>query len=194
MSANVTWNGENIGRAASASNAFSFGSSTAVDMRFDWSVPSGLLPSPVATARVQMFFMGFGIATRDVTQGHLPNATSGVIDLYWNGTGLLADLIEGNYQVTASLLDKAGSSLWSENFFVSLVAPYHVLAASPIILLIVAIYEIVVLATARRGEKITGAPPKGRKGHTPDAAGAKPGEPDASGESTDSPDSGGGRT
>jgi hypothetical protein len=183
ITASATWNGQNISNAGSTGSAFALGSSS-IDVRFYWSTPVGSAPAQVTTARLVMFFLGFGVATRDVTLSGTTNTSSGVIDLYWNGTGLLADLIEGTYQVTASLLDAGQNTLWSENFYVKMTAPFDLLAASPIILLVIGIWEAFLLATSgkqdllKQNQKPQGAP-KGKPAPPPDAS-AEPTEADAS--------------
>ncbi|MFI5038270.1 MAG: hypothetical protein ACHP93_07300 [Solirubrobacterales bacterium] len=172
VQATVTWNGQNISHASSAGSGFDLGYGTNIDIRFYWSAPATSAPVPVETARLQMFFMGLGIATRDVRQDHPAGATNGTIDLAWSGAGILAYLIEGTYQVTASLLDGNSTSLWSENFYVKMTAPGEIFALVPIVLLVLGVYELVSLARSGRREASREKPPKPGQGASPGPEGA----------------------
>lgn len=135
----ITWDGVNVASASTPSTAFSLGLNGVTDLLYTWShVLTGGGPL-INDARLQMRYLGFALATRDVTSS-VANS-SGQIPMNWTA-GSIQDLLVGLYGVTASLLAPNGTTIYSENFYVILTAPYRIVAAAPIILLVLGAYEI----------------------------------------------------
>ncbi|MGD0250566.1 MAG: hypothetical protein ABSB97_06755, partial [Thermoplasmata archaeon] len=63
---------------------------------------------------------------------------------------------EGLFGLTASILASNGTTVWSENFFIKATAPYSILAALPIILGIIGIWELYSVARSGRQAAFSG--------------------------------------
>jgi hypothetical protein len=74
---------------------------------------------------------------------------AGTFTMNWS-TGPLQYILEGTYRLVASLLTPDGNTLWSQTFWVQVAAPYFILAAFPIILVLIIIYELYAVATVGR--------------------------------------------
>lgn len=161
VTASVTWDGSNIATASSASSAFQIHVGGVANVLFTWSSPP-LSSNSIDDARLQMFYFGFSLITRDVTQ--TAGTASGHVPMNWS-TGALAYALEGTYRVEASLLASNGTTMWSETFWVDLVAPYYILALLPIVFILIIIYEIYNVATVGKHAALAaraadgGAPP-----------------------------------
>ena len=155
ISANVLWNGANVCSYSSASSALSIDFSKTADLRFFWNATSGAAVQ-VNDTRLEMFYFGFALVTRDQIAS-APESGGGTFDMSWT-PGALSYVLEGVYGVRASLVAPNGSSVWSERFFVTAAAPFSILAALPILLVVIAIYEAYALATAGRQESLRGRP------------------------------------
>jgi len=167
FAATVTWNGANINTAGNAASALTIDFSQSANVRFNWTgVPSGGGANP-NDARLQMFYFGFALATRDVVNTGSQAVTSLVLN--WT-PGALVYVLEGVYRITASLIDPNGSSVWSENFFVRANAPFSILAALPIILIALIIWELYSVARSGRQALL------GRKGKPPSTPSTPPPE------------------
>ncbi len=147
ISANVSWNGVNVCSYSSASSSLGVDFSQTEHIHYTWSSVRGA-PVSVSDARLEMFYFGFAIVTRDQIASS-PETGNGSFDMSWT-PGALTYVLEGLYGLTASLIAPNGSTLWSEHFFVTATAPYSILAVLPILLLVIAIYEAYSLATAGR--------------------------------------------
>ncbi|HTW77618.1 MAG TPA: hypothetical protein VMG14_07660 [Thermoplasmata archaeon] len=172
ISATVTWNGANILNYTSATSAARIGFNDVVDVEYHWS-SSGLLPAPVYTitdARLQIFYFGFALATRDIVNSVALPSTSGNFTMNWT-TGSLQYVLEGSYRLVASLIEQNGTTAWSQAFWVYVAAPFYVGALLPIVLILIAIWEIYNIATVGKLAAVarpkTSAPPKGG---TPESA------------------------
>jgi len=166
LSAYATWNGVNVATAASQSSAFrqSFGAN--VTVTFYWSQGLGSAPISVDDARLQIFYFGFALGTRDITT--VGAATSPLAMNNWN-TGPLQYILAGTYMLTASLLATNGSTVWSQSFWVNVAAPYYILALLPIVLIVIAIYEVYALCTCGKYDIIGKTSPKAGGSATPGA-------------------------
>jgi len=158
--ANVTWNGIDLCAHSDVGSALSVDFTKTADVLFTWS--SGAThPADVSDARLQMFYLGFSVATRDVTTTSGAQ-TNGTFPMAWN-PGILTYVLAGVYRITASLLDPNGTTFWSENFYVTATAPYVIGAVLPIILLVLVLYELFALFTSGKqaglGAKQPPAPP-----------------------------------
>jgi hypothetical protein len=150
FAANVTWNGVNVNTAGSASSALSIDFSKSADVKFNWTAT----PLPVGVigpndARLQMIYFGFALSTRDVINTGTQPVTR--LDMNWT-PGAIVYVLEGVYEIKASLLTPNGSTLWSENFFVKASAPFSILAALPIILIVLVVWEL--YSVARSGRQV----------------------------------------
>jgi len=165
----VTWNNVDVSSASTLSSALSIDLSQSANLNYNWTEGAGAAPVTISDARLQMYFLGFAVSTRDQILTN-PVAGSGHIPLSWTPVSV-AYLIEGAYRLTASFIAPNGTTMWSENFYVRGTAPYGFLAALPIVLLILVIYEVYGLVRSGRyaaiGRKLEGAPPSTPPPETP---------------------------
>lgn len=158
FTATVTWNGVNINTAGSAASALSVNFFSSANVRFNWTpIPTRSFVNP-NDARLQMIYFGFALATRDVINTGAQTPDFAVLN--WT-PGAIAYVLEGVYEITASLVAPNGSTVWSENFYVRESAPYAILALLPIILVVLIAWEL--YAVARSGRQALLA----RKGKAP---------------------------
>ena len=176
----VTWNGVNISDYSTASSAVSVAFNQAINVRFAWD-PADPAMQGVNDARLAMVYLGFALSTRDVSPTPGPGAPSSAT-MNWS-VGAIQYLVEGVFGVTASLLAN-GSTVWSQSFYVRLVAPFSILAALPLILLVLGAYEL--YALARSGRHAVPAKPVVRT-PPPEAGSATPSPPGAAGAPTEPP-------
>jgi hypothetical protein len=164
FTATVTWNGVNINTAATESSALTLNFDSSANVLFNWTSPT---PVSVATARLQMIYFGAALVTRDVSSISSIAATKGSAVMNWT-PGALVYVLEGVFKITASLLSN-GSTVWSENFFVRTNAPYSILAALPILLLVIGAWEVYSVARSGRQAAISrkAAPPSAPPPETP---------------------------
>ena len=163
VTASVTWDGTNINTASTMSSGFQIHFNTAVNLLYTWSSPPSAGIS-INDARLQIFYFGFALATRDITET-VGQASSHIV-MNWS-TGPLEYVLAGTYRLVASLLDN-GTTEWSESFWTQVSAPYYILAAFPIILILIFIYELYGVATV--GKYAEQAPPKTTPSASPPAA------------------------
>jgi len=154
ITATVTWNGVDVSSASSNSAALSTNFGSTIDVHYTWSSKGGLGASApplynISTARLQMFYLGFALDTRDVVDSNPLAASNGSFDMSWD-PGFLRYVVEGAFGLTASLIAPNGSTMWSENFFIHANAPFSVLALLPILLLVIAAYEVYLLLVSGR--------------------------------------------
>jgi hypothetical protein len=143
----VTWNGVNVASASSTSSPLGIQFSDTAHLYYNWSSTTNLYN--INRARLQFFYFGVSIATRVVTlQGSTPGLF-GAFELNWT-PGSIQYAVEGLFRLTAGLVEPNGSTIWSENIFVHATAPLGLLAAFPLVLLAIAIYEIYELAYVGR--------------------------------------------
>ncbi|HTT44587.1 MAG TPA: hypothetical protein VMH38_01040 [Thermoplasmata archaeon] len=157
----VTWNGVDVATAGSASSAFSVDLSQTASLWYNWS--TGVAnPVDISDARLQMFYLGFAVSTRDQVLTNPTAQPSGSISLSWTPVSV-AYLLEGVYRLTASFLAPNGTTMWSENFYIRGTAPLGVAAVLPIVLLVIIVYEVYGLARSGRyaalGRKVGESPP-----------------------------------
>ncbi len=175
ITSTVTWNGVNVDTASGVSSALSINLAQQANLRYNWSVV--LLaegPITVTDARLQMFYFGYAVASRDVTVSNPTPSLGGTIVLNWTPISV-SYVLSGVYRLTASLLVANGSTAWSENFFVRGTAAYGILAALPIILVLIAVYELYLLARSGRFAALGRAAPA----PTPPPASPPPPPPDS---------------
>lgn len=188
----VTWNGVDVSTAGSLSSALSIDLTQGASLSYNWS--TGVTnPVDISDARLQMFYLGFAVSTRDQVLTNPVASSAGHIPLSWTPISV-SYLLEGVYRLTASFIAPNGTTMWSENFYVRGTAPLGIVAVLPIVLLLVIVYEVYGLATSGRhaalSRKAGGGPPPA----TPPSSSAAP--PPASAEAPTAPppssDSGGG--
>jgi hypothetical protein len=176
----VTWNGADVSSAGSSSSALSIDLSQTASLNYSWQVSPSAPSVTISDARLQMYYLGFAISTRDQILTN-PVPGSGHIPLSWTPVSV-AYLLEGVYRLTASFLAPNGTTMWSENFYVRGTAPLGFVALLPIVLLIIVVYEVYGLVRSGRyaaiGQKAPTAPPP-----TP-PSGAPPAQPPSEGETT----------
>jgi hypothetical protein len=170
VSANVTWNGENIcsARTSGSPLATTFGSSA--NVTFHWQT-HGTAVLNLTDARRAMYLLGFPIVTRDVAPVTGTPAFGGTFVMNW-APGELTYAFEGLFRLTATIFAANGSSAFSENFYVKVTAPDSLLAILPIALIALGIYEVYNLAVSGRQALLPG-----RGSPTPAKADAPPAAP-----------------
>lgn len=175
----VTWNGVDTSAASSVSSAFTVTFNQAVNVAFAWNPNS---TPGVTEARLAMLYFGFAVSTRDVSpiQGSGPSSSAA---MNWT-VGAIQYVVEGVFGLTASLLASNGTTLWSENFFVRLAAPYSILAALPLILILLGVYELYALLRSGRQSVL------GRSKPPVDASPPPSGSAPGTGSSSTAPESG----
>jgi hypothetical protein len=153
FAATVTWNGVNVNTAGSASSALSVNFANSANVNFTWgALPGAANPND---ARLQMLYFGFALATRDVVN----SGTQNFADMSWT-PGAIVYVLEGVFEITASLIQPNGTTLWSENFWVRSAAPYSIAALLPIILILIIAWELYSVARSGRQEALGQKPGK----------------------------------
>jgi hypothetical protein len=142
----VTWDGTNISTATSDGSAQAVNFASTITLHYYWSSTSLYT---ISDARLQMYYFGFALSTRDVLISNPQPANNGTFTMTW-AAGAIDYLLEGTYRLTATLLTPTGDSLWSQNFYIHASAPLDILAAIPIILVLIALYEVYGLLTCGR--------------------------------------------
>lgn len=179
----VTWNTIDIATANTASSAFTVTFNEAVNILFTWNL-SNRSTSNVNDARLQMLYFGFAFSTRDVSSIGGGNVGPSSAVMNWT-VGAIQYVFEGVFGVTASLIAaNNGSTVWSENFYVRLVAPFAILAALPLLLIVLGIYEVYMAITTGKyvfaGRKASGPKPPKPETEAPSSGG----DPSAASSST----------
>jgi len=155
----VTWNNVDVSTAGTTASAISIDFTQSATVLFNW---TGSTAVTIGSAQLQMFYFGFAVATRTATVTNPVAQAAGSIPLTWTPLSL-AYVLEGLYKITASFIASNGSTIFSENFYVRANALYGFVAAIPIVLLILAIYEVYALLRSGRyamlGRKPESPPP-----------------------------------
>jgi len=170
----VTWNGGDVSSAGSASSALVVDFTQQANLLFSWNLTSPNT-ADVSDARVQMYYFGFAVATRDQILTNPVPRGSGTIPLSWTPLSV-AYLLEGVYRITASFIAANGSTLFSENFYVRDNAPFGVVAILPIVLIVIVLYEVYGLARSGRYAMLGRAPKVAGPGAEPPKSGGRPTE------------------
>lgn len=158
ISAAVTWNGINITTLNTVSSALAIDFGQSANLNYIWNN----VPAPgINDVRLQMFYFGFAVATRDVTLSIAETSSKGV-PLNWTPLSI-GYVLEGVYRLTASLVAPNGTTMWSYDFYVRGNAPLGFVAVIPIVLLALGVYEVYALARSGRyaalGRKPQAPPP-----------------------------------
>lgn len=152
IGATVRWGGTDIASGASPSAAIITSFTHTIDVSYAWAALAGINGPNlynISTARVQFFYFGAALDTRDVVDSAPVAATNGSFDMQWQ-PGVFQYLFEGTFGLTASLIAPNGTTMWSQAFYIHAQAPGSILAALPIVLVLIGIYEGYGLATAGR--------------------------------------------
>ena len=164
FTASATWNGVPIQTANTTSSAFQIHFNGVVNILYTWASSLTGPAYSINDARLQIFYFGFALATRDII---LTTAeSSGNVVMNWS-TGPLQYILEGSYQLTASLLATNSTTVWSQSFWVNVAAPFYILAILPIVLILIAIYELYAVATVGKQATIRGPKKGGGTGTSP---------------------------
>ena len=176
----VTWNGADVSTAGTSSSALAIDLAQSANLNFNWSTGDSSKVT-VNDARLQMFYFGFAVTTRDQLVSGAVASAKGNIPLSWTPLSI-SFVLEGVYRLTASFLDN-GTTLWSENFYVRGTALLGFVALLPIVLLVLLVYELYGLVRSGRyamlGRKTGGSPPSMPAAGTPPADAQTPAEPPA---------------
>ncbi len=184
--AQATWNGANIRNYPSATSAAHIGFNGVANVYYNWSSLGGVagVGAPLYTindSRLQIFYFGFALATRDVINSAAAPATSGSFSMNWS-TGALEYVLEGSYKLVASLIATNGTTVWSQAFWVYVAAPFYVGAVLPIVLILLLIWELYNVATVGKyatlgASKAPPTPPAGEETPSTPPAAPEPAEP-----------------
>jgi len=174
----VTWNGVDVSTAGTPSSALSIDFSQTASLNFNWSTGASA-PVNISDARLQMYYFGFAVSTKDqVVSNSVACSSKCHIPLDWTPLSINY-VLEGVYRLTASFIAPNGTTMWSENFYVKGNAPLGFVALIPIVLLLIAIYEVYGLVRSGRyaalGRKPS-APTSGTPPQVPPEAPSAPAE------------------
>jgi hypothetical protein len=165
----VYWNGVDVSTASSTTSAISIDFSQSANLNYNWTV-AGVT---ISDARLQMYYFGFAVSTRDQIVNNPVACAAGKtcnIPLGWTPLSINY-VLEGVYRLTASFIAPNGTTMFSENFYVRGNAAYGFVAVIPIVLLLIAIYEVYALVRSGRyallGRKSSGPPPSTPPSSTP---------------------------
>lgn len=154
----VTWNTADVSSASSASSAMSIDFTQSATVFFNWTGAA----VTIGSAQLQMLYFGYAVTTRTQTVTSPVSMATGSIPLTWTPLSI-AYVLAGLYKITASFIAPNGTTMFSESFYVRASALYGFVAAIPIVLLILGIYEIYALVRSGRyamlGRKEVTPPP-----------------------------------
>lgn len=193
LTGTVTWNGVDVGTAGTTSSALAIDLSQPANLLYRWST-GGVSTVTISDVRLQMFYFGFAVATRDVYLTNPSASATGQLPLNWTPISI-SSVLEGVYRLTASMIAPNGTTMWSEDFYVHGTALFGLIAVLPLVLLIIAVYEIYALVRSGRYAELDrkkGAPPPATPTSSPPttpAAEAPPADTASTTESTTAPDS-----
>ncbi len=151
--ASVTWAGVDVQSFSQSTAALTASFRTPTPVHFAWNTTGGPRGAPylfnVSTARMQLLYLGVILTTQDVQETNPQAASNGSFNMDWN-PGLLGWLIEGEFEMQASLLAPNGTTMWNENFYIHEEAAYGVLAVLPGVLVLIALFELYAVAVSGR--------------------------------------------
>lgn len=174
VTATVTWDGHNIGDYGTATSAATISFNGVANVLYTWTSSA---PVTINDARLAIYYFGFALATRDVINSAAAPTTSGSFTMNWT-TGSLQYILAGSYRLVASLLAPNGTSMWSQTFYVNVAPPYYILALLPIVLILLAIWELYNVATCGKQVYAGKRPPEAAKGGAEEeAVGGAPSAP-----------------
>jgi hypothetical protein len=140
--ASVTWNGVNVNHYPTVSSAASWSFNNVATVNFTWiGAPVGT--GGISEAFVVILFLGFPAYTKQqVESAPLP---LGSISMTYN-LQQFKWYLQGVYELHAYLENPAGTSLFSEDFYVRVSQPYDLVVAT-IGLLLLTLAELYLIAT-----------------------------------------------
>lgn len=174
LGAVVLWNGKNVSSAGSPSAAFSLSKGQTAAVTFSYDALSTV--GAVGNATLTLTYLGIVLTTSRASAHAL--GPSGSAQINWS-FGPLYNALQGVFQLTASLLNPNGSSLWSESFYVFAKAPYLLESGAVIVLLILVVAELYWATSAIRDARRNR--PSGPAPAAPPAPAATAGGPSAAG-------------
>ena len=145
----VTMNGAATANATTPAQAIPMSFARPVTLNFTWVTsgpPSSGGPSAISDARLDVNMFGLALFSRDVIPQSALSPVSGSLNLTADFSGDRY-LVSGLYQFTTTLFGQNGSTDFSQSFYVSVTAPFHVVAAT-IGLGALITYELYAVATA----------------------------------------------
>jgi hypothetical protein len=171
----ILYNGHPTATASSASSALAVTFGSSANVQFSWQASGGKVNQPLSiaiqTARLEVFFLGLSVWTKDQNIISPVPAPNGTVNLTADFS-LNHYLIEGVYQLAGTLITANGTSIWSEVFYLKATAPDHLTVVN-IGLALVAVYEVYTIATVGRWmtqSTRSKAPPESTDaGSTPDS-------------------------
>lgn len=145
FTASAAWNGEAVAGASSPGSAISTSFGSPINIQFVWSnVPSPTSASfGITDAVLHVVYLGQNVWTKDQAFNPALASSSGQYNLSSDLTGSRY-FVEGLFLVQAVLLSNSQGQVWSESFYVHVVAPYHIVAAT-IGLGLLGLYEVIAL-------------------------------------------------
>jgi hypothetical protein len=169
----VLWNGQSTVGATSPSSALSanFGTVATAFYEWNWTGAGSSPPFSVAHLRLTVLYFGQPAWTKDQAFQPAMSARQG----QFNVTSDLTEvryILQGVYEVEASIVSFSGATVWSEDFYLKTAAPYDLTIAT-VALAAIALYEIYYLVTIgpralpRGTVKTTAEEPPPAKGGAP---------------------------
>ena len=130
FTASVLWNGVDAGRANSPSSAIaaSIGDVVTVTFLWNWS-GAGAAPYSISNLRLHVLFFSQSVYTKDQAFNPARAPTNGSFDLTSDLTASRY-LLEGIFLISAEIVSDSSGTVWSEQFYVHVTAPYHLVAAT----------------------------------------------------------------
>ncbi|HKV89687.1 MAG TPA: hypothetical protein VJQ43_00625 [Thermoplasmata archaeon] len=145
FSGSATWNGRAVATAGSPGSAISTSFGSSITVGFVWGATAGAsAPSfGITDAILHVVYLGQNVWTKDQAFSPAMSAVSGQYNLSNDFTGSRY-LVEGLFLIQLVLLSDSHGQVWSESFYVHVVASNHLTAAT-LALALLCVYEIVVL-------------------------------------------------
>jgi hypothetical protein len=137
FSANVTWDGTNVGQANSALSAFDLGAGQNAQVAFRYFDPNGSYG--VVNASLTLLYIGLTLSSESIRPSTFGANGSAVLN--WT-FGSLIYLTEGAYELQAELLDANGTVVFHQAFYVTARAPYLVGSVVFVMALLLGVVEL----------------------------------------------------
>jgi hypothetical protein len=157
VSGAVLWNGINVDTAPNVASAISWSFTTQATVQFQFVGP--LTGTGVSQAFLVILFLGFPAYTKQQVESTAFGPLGGTISMTYDLTQFKWYL-QGVFELHAYLENPAGTTLWSENFYVKVAQPYDLVVAT-VGLILLTIAELYMIATVgpRAMDKVRAAKP-----------------------------------
>jgi hypothetical protein len=145
--ASATWNGRSVDSASTVGTAFPYSFSSPATVQFHWfttgPVPSGV--GSISEAKLIVEFLSLPSYTKDELVTPPQPASAGQISMTYD---LSADryILQGLFLLQAALMNSNGSTVWAQNFYIHVTAPYELTVAT-VGLLAIFVLEIYLVVT-----------------------------------------------